>query len=96
MANICCENTDCIFCAQDGSCLYKFDVRISDNYYAGCSEYSDYMESKDYKTEFWKAFKVKDQEGKSERKKAFGTLNAGLRVCLLTLPLYVHLDHSLN
>lgn len=74
MANICCENTDCIFCAQDGSCLYKFDVRISDNYYAGCSEYSDYMESKDYKTEFWKAFKVKDQECKSERKKAFGKL----------------------
>lgn len=74
MANICCENTDCIFCAQDRSCLYKFDIWISDNYYAGCSKYSDYMESEDYKTEFWKAFKVKDQEGKSERKKAIGKL----------------------
>ncbi len=74
MANICCENTDCIFCAQDRSCLYKFDIWISDNYYAGCNKYLDYMESEDYKTEFWKAFKVKDQEGKSERKKAIGKL----------------------
>ena len=74
MANICCENTDCIFCAQDRSCLYKFDIWIGDNYYAGCSEYSNYHEEKDYKTEFWKAFRIKGQEGKFERRKAMGKL----------------------
>lgn len=74
MANIFCENTDCIYCAQDRSCLYKFDIWIGDNYYAGCSEYSDYSESKDYQAEYWKAFRIKNQEGKLERRKAKGKL----------------------
>lgn len=74
MANICCENEDCIFCAQDGSCLYKFSIYISDKYYAGCSEYSNYQEEKDYKTEFWKAFRIKGHEGKFVRRKAMGKL----------------------
>lgn len=73
MANICCENTDCIYCSQDSSCLYKFDIWIGDSYYAGCSEFSEYREEKDYKTEFWKAFRKKDQKS-SERKKAMGKL----------------------
>lgn len=74
MANICCENTDCIYCAQGGSCQYKFDIYIGDNYYAGCSEYSDYSESKDYQAEYWKAFHVKGQKDKLERRKAMGKL----------------------
>lgn len=74
MANIYCENTDCIYCTQGRSCQYKFDIWIGDNYYAGCSEYSDYSEAKDYQAVFWKAFRIKGQEGKFERRKAMGKL----------------------
>ncbi len=74
MANIYCENTDCIYCAQDRSCLYKFDIIIGDVYYAGCSEYSNYRESKDYQAEYWKTLRKKNQEGKYERRKARGKL----------------------
>lgn len=74
MANIRCENTDCVFCSQDRSCLYQFDIWIGDIYYAGCSEFSAYGREEDYQTEFWKAFGIKGQEGKSERRKATGKL----------------------
>ena len=74
MANIRCENTDCIFCSQDRSCLNNLDVWIGDIYYAGCSEFSSYGRDEDYQTEFWKAFSIKGQEGKCERRKAMGKL----------------------
>lgn len=74
MANIYCENTDCIYCNQDKSCQYKFDIWIGDIYYAGCSEYSDYSESEDYQAEYWKTLRKKNQEGKYERQKARGKL----------------------
>lgn len=73
MAEICCENKDCLYCKQDGSCIYNGYVHISDVYYSGCEEYEDYENSDDYQHEYWAA--IKDlKSGKIERTQHYGRL----------------------
>ena len=72
MPNVYCENSNCIYYGQDGECLCKNDIRISDNYYDLCSEYSCYTLDEDYQELFWKAITVNKEKGKYERRSAFG------------------------
>ncbi len=71
MANVYCDNTDCIYCSQYHTCLCV-SIWIGDEFDGGCREYLDYRKSEIYHTEYWKAFPVKGQQGKFERRQAFG------------------------
>ncbi len=69
MSIVYCLNVDCIHCV-DEVCRKCSDIRVGCDFECGCEDYSNYMDTAEYQSEYYKC--VKGNDGKVYKSKRKG------------------------